>query len=134
MTGLITVVTALDLLRRCADDAATEIALTADEVRRPGALLTLALSKQGLRGYEIWELPIVAEARAAAYVSSAPSLTVGALIALKAADRAQRSGKSWGAATDVAVAAVRRYVHLAGPDRGASGAGQRTQLGRVHHP
>jgi hypothetical protein len=111
-SDVITVLDALDLLRECLDDAAGQTQIVVDDyMSRPGSLLAHALAKRGLADVDLNLLPIIAEAQADAH-SAGPALTLGALVALKAADRAQRAGSDWSIATITARAVVLKYVDL----------------------
>jgi hypothetical protein len=108
---MIDVIHALDLLDECVRDQATGLHLP-DEAELPGALLAVAVGQSlaTVRGF--LQLPLVPEPRAGEPATKRETLSIGALIALRSADRMQRAGACWSCSAAAARRSVVAYVDL----------------------
>lgn len=101
------VVEALDLLDECVRSQAAG-RYRAEEAKVPGALLAVAVSRALPRAGKLLQIPLAPEAGLGSELTKPESISIGALIALRAADRKQRTGACWACS----VAAARRSVDL----------------------
>jgi hypothetical protein len=106
---------ALDILDAClpSQDGGGAPRMRADE---PGELLRLALSHIDLTPIDLVSSPLIPDKMASAEPVSSRVFTLGALIALREADRAQRLGACWHCSVQAARRAVIKYLGLI-PDR-----------------
>jgi hypothetical protein len=105
------VVDALDLLDACLRSQAAGYYSAADS-EVPGALLSAALGSPPMREHGVLGLPPRCELEDSESECEPGTLTIGALIALRAADRKQRAGSSWNCSVAAARSAVVAYVDL----------------------
>jgi hypothetical protein len=105
------VVDAFDLLDACLRDQAAGHHSAADS-EVPGALLSAALGSPPMREHGVLRLPLECELGDSESGCEPGTLTIGALIALRAADRKQRSGSCWNCSVAAALSAVVAYVDL----------------------
>ena len=112
---IVDVGTALDILDAClgSRDADEHSLIRIDE---PGDLLRFALAQVDLAPEDLFSSPLIPDKMANADPAAPRVFTLGALIALRAADRAQRLGGCWHCSVDAARSAVIKYLELV-PDR-----------------
>jgi hypothetical protein len=112
---LVDVGMALDILEAClpSQDGGETPRMRAGE---PGELLRLALAHIDLTPMDLVSSPLIPDKLAIAEAASSRAFTLGALIALREADRAQRLGACWHCSVHAAGRAVIKYLGLI-PDR-----------------
>lgn len=112
---MIDVIDALDRLDECVRDQADGHD-PSDASRLPGALLAAAVGKPLAIADALLQLPLVPDRRVGESAMERETLSIGALVALRTADRKQRAGACWSCSAAAAQRSVVAYVDLL-PDR-----------------
>ena len=131
---MIDVIHALDLLDECVRDQAAGL-YPSDEAEWPGALLAVAVGQSPTTVRGLLQLPLAPEPRAGEPATEQETLSIGALIALRSADRMQRAGACWSCSVAAARRSVVAYVDLL-PERlvqEAANQRRRQASGASHH-
>ena len=108
---VIDVIDALGLLDECLRDQAAG-RYTPEEAEAAGALLAAVVSRAPAGTPALLQMPLTPESWAEDVVAKRETLSIGALIALRAADRTQRAGACWACAVVAARRCVVAYVDL----------------------
>jgi hypothetical protein len=108
---MIDAIDALGLLDECVRDQAAG-RYTPEEASAPGALLAVAVSRALTDARGLLEMPLAPEAWAKDAVTKRETISIGALVALRAADRRQRAGGCWACSAAAARRSVLAYVDL----------------------
>ena len=108
---MIDIVDALDLLDECVRGEAAGH-YSPEDAKLPGALLAAVVSQAFPSARGLLRAPLGPRSRAEDAATGRETISLGALIALRTADRKQRTGAPWVSSVAAARRAVMAYVDL----------------------